>query len=94
MFLVTLIVASPAAAQSSNPTELKVAIMVVPPFVMRRDGSYTGFGIDLWNAVATEGEDGLSLHVGCDIARRGVALEKRRYRRVTGHYNRGTRRRI
>jgi polar amino acid transport system substrate-binding protein len=54
MFLVTLILASPAAAQSSNPTELKVAIMVVPPFVMRQDGSYTGFGIDLWNAVATQ----------------------------------------
>lgn len=31
MFLVTLIAASPAAAQSANPTELKVAIMVVPP---------------------------------------------------------------
>lgn len=54
MFLVTLIAASPAAAQSSDPTELKVAIMVVPPFVMRQDGSYTGFGIDLWNAVAIQ----------------------------------------
>jgi ABC-type amino acid transport substrate-binding protein len=46
--------ASPAAAQSANLTELKVAIMVVPPFVMRQDGLYTGFGIDLWNAVAAK----------------------------------------
>ena len=54
VFLVTLIAASPAAAQSTNPTALKVAIMVVPPLVMRQDGSYTGFGIDLWNAVAAQ----------------------------------------
>jgi ABC-type amino acid transport substrate-binding protein len=54
MFLVTLMAASPSAAQSGNPTELKVAITVVPPFVMRQDGSYSGFGIDLWNAVATQ----------------------------------------
>ena len=54
MFLVTLIAASPAAAQSANPTELKVAIMVVPPFVMRQDRSHTGFGIDIWNAVAAQ----------------------------------------
>jgi hypothetical protein len=71
MFLVTLIAASPAAAQSSNPTELKVAIMVVPPFVMRQDGSYTGFRHRSLERRRdpNEGEDGLSPHVGCDIAR-------------------------
>src|SRR5215469_7635458 len=54
IFALTLMAASPAAAQSGNPVELKVAIMVVPPFVMRQDGSYTGFGIDLWNALASQ----------------------------------------
>jgi len=54
IFALTLMAASPAAAQGGGPTELKVAIMVVPPFVMEQDGSYSGFGIDLWNAVATQ----------------------------------------
>src|SRR5215469_6267828 len=54
IFALTLMAASPAAAQGGSPTELKVAIMVVPPFVMEQDGSYTGFGIDLWNALATQ----------------------------------------
>src|SRR5262245_2491359 len=54
MFLLTLMAVSPDAAQSGNPAELKVAIMVVPPFVMRQDGSYTGFSIEVWNALATQ----------------------------------------
>jgi len=54
MFLLTLMAVSPAAAQSGNPAQLKVAIMVVPPFVMRQDGSYTGFSIEVWNALATQ----------------------------------------
>ena len=44
---------SPVAAQNpSNPTELNVAVAVVPPFVMEQNGSLTGFSIDLWNAIA------------------------------------------
>ena len=54
IFVLTLMAAVPAAAQSGNTRELKVAIIVVPPFVMLQDGSYSGFGIDLWNAVAAQ----------------------------------------
>lgn len=54
ILLLTLVAASPGAAQSGNIPELKVGIMVVPPFVMEQNGSYSGFGIDLWNAVATQ----------------------------------------
>jgi len=31
-----------------------VDIALVPPLVMEKDGSYTGFDIDLWNAIASE----------------------------------------
>ena len=52
---VVLLVSSAALAQNrSNPTELNVAVAVVPPFVMEQDGSLTGFSIDLWNAVAAQ----------------------------------------
>ena len=33
-------------------TELRVAVTVIPPFIMDQDGSLTGFSIDLWNAIA------------------------------------------
>jgi polar amino acid transport system substrate-binding protein len=50
-----LMVSSAALAQNrSNPTELNVAVAVVPPFVMEQNGSLTGFSIDLWNAVAAQ----------------------------------------
>jgi polar amino acid transport system substrate-binding protein len=54
VFLLSLVAAAPATAQSGNTSELRVAIMVVPPFVIQQDGSYTGFSIDLWNALATQ----------------------------------------
>lgn len=54
VLLLTLVAASPAAPQSANTPELKVGIMVVPPFVMGQNGSYSGFAIDLWNAVAAQ----------------------------------------
>jgi polar amino acid transport system substrate-binding protein len=54
VLLLTGMAAPPAGAQSGNTSKLRVAVMVVPPFVMRQDGSYTGFAIDLWNAVATQ----------------------------------------
>ena len=48
-----LMVSSAALAQNrSNPTELNVAVAVVPPFVMEQNGSLTGFSIDLWGAIA------------------------------------------
>ena len=42
--------AFPAAAQS--PPEMRVAVAVIPPFVMQQPNGLSGFAIDLWNAVA------------------------------------------
>lgn len=47
----TVIVVSSAMAQTSAP-ELRVAVGIVPPFVMEQNGALTGFSIELWNAVA------------------------------------------
>jgi polar amino acid transport system substrate-binding protein len=54
VLLLTGMAAPLATAQSGNSSELKVAVTVIPPFVMRQGSSYTGFAIDLWNAVATQ----------------------------------------
>jgi|SRR5215469_6595809 len=54
LLLLTLIAAGPVLAQQNAP-ELRAGILVVPPFVVRQeDGSLTGYGIDLWNAVSAE----------------------------------------
>ena len=51
--LVFMVSSSSAAAQNrSNPTELNVAVVLIPPFVMQQNGSLTGFSVDLWNAIA------------------------------------------
>ena len=42
--------ALPAAAQSTP--EMRVAVAVIPPFVMQQPNGLSGFAIDLWNAVA------------------------------------------
>ena len=48
-------VSSSAVAQSrSTPSELNVAVAVVPPFIMQQNGSLSGFDIDLWNAIAAQ----------------------------------------
>lgn len=52
LLLVVMVSSSAAAQDRRNPTELKVAVAVIPPFVMQQNGSLTGFSIDLWNAIA------------------------------------------
>ena len=49
-FLVMGLQLAPLRAQS-NPT-LRVAIKPLTPFVMKQGTAYTGFSIDLWNAIA------------------------------------------
>ena len=54
--LATPAYAQPASTATVSTTggtpELHVAAFVVPPLVMEQNGSLTGFGIDLWNAIA------------------------------------------
>jgi polar amino acid transport system substrate-binding protein len=44
--------ASSAAAQVQGSLKLRVAVAILPPFVIQQNGTLTGFSIDLWNAVA------------------------------------------
>ena len=41
-----------ATSTKDEAAELRVAVMIAPPFVMeQKNGSLTGFSIDLWNAI-------------------------------------------
>ncbi len=45
--------APPAPATSAAaPGQIRVAVRVLPPFVIEQNGVYTGFSIELWNAIA------------------------------------------
>ena len=52
--------ASAQAAQTAEPTQpppaptLRVAVKEFPPFVTKQGSVFTGFSIDLWNAIAQE----------------------------------------
>lgn len=48
-FLLPLLLVGPATAQTIN-----VSTIERPPFVMQNDGEYSGFSIDLWDALAQE----------------------------------------
>ena len=61
LVLISTALTAPAHAQptstSTNPTrdespELRVAAVIIPPFVMEQNGSLTGFNIELWDAIA------------------------------------------
>jgi polar amino acid transport system substrate-binding protein len=53
VLLLISIVAPPAQAQR-KPQDLRVGVMIAPPFVTEDGGALDGFSIELWNAVATQ----------------------------------------
>ena len=59
-----------ASAQGRSP-ELRVAAVVVPPFIMEQNGSLTGFSIELWNAIAALLKLKTSYQIMPDVARTG-----------------------
>lgn len=61
---------APVSAQGKIP-ELRVAVLLVPPFVMEQNGSLTGFSIELWNAIVAR----LSLKTSYQIMADAHALE-------------------
>lgn len=79
LVLVFMVSSSAAAQNRSNPTELNVAVVVVPPFVMEQNGSLTGFSIDLWNAVAAQMNIRTNYRTLADVA---SILEAMRSKRV------------
>jgi polar amino acid transport system substrate-binding protein len=46
--------ASSAASIQSESSAVRVAVFIAPPSVMEVNGSLSGFGIDLWNAIAEQ----------------------------------------
>ena len=63
---------SPAAPAQATTGPLRVAAVVVPPFVMHQNGLLTGFSIELWNAIAAR----LKLKTSYQILPDGSALER------------------
>ena len=50
--VLTLMKVSLGAAQAPrSASELRVAVAILPPFVMQQNGSLTGFSIELWSAI-------------------------------------------
>lgn len=49
LFVVLMLL--PAAAHAADH-DVKVSLRVLPPFVVAANGQYTGFSVDLWNAIA------------------------------------------
>jgi polar amino acid transport system substrate-binding protein len=65
--------ASPTAVPAPDDTvELRVAALIVPPFVMEQNGSLTGFNIELWNAIAAR----LKLRTSYEILPDPITLEQ------------------
>jgi len=65
--------ASTAAASVPGETpELRVAALVIPPFVMEQNGSLSGFSIELWDAIAAR----LKLKTRYQILPDAITLEE------------------
>ena len=70
-FLLTLVVAAiavaPASAQKQDK-DLRVTTRVLPPMVVDRNGSLTGFSIDLWNEISQRLKLKSNYQVAPDVA--------------------------
>lgn len=67
LFVAFFALCFPAFAQTEAPT-LRVATREIAPFVMQRDGKFSGFSIDLWNAIAGELKVGSKFEVKPNVA--------------------------
>ena len=63
---------SPAASAQGEAPALRVAAIIVPPIVMEKNGTLTGFSVDLWNAIAAR----LKLKTSFEIMPDAGALEE------------------
>jgi polar amino acid transport system substrate-binding protein len=53
MLALVLVLGYPSLVQAQNaPSELRVATLIAPPFVLKAGDQLTGFSIDIWEAVA------------------------------------------
>ena len=77
--------ASPAAASApAEMPELRVATIVAPPNVMERNGTLTGFSVDLWNAIAARLKVKSSFQIAPDVSHLEEALRSKNADLIVG----------
>ena len=59
---------SPAASAQGQTSELRVAMVLLPPSAMEQNGTLTGFSVDLWNAIAARLKVKTSYQVMPDVS--------------------------
>ncbi len=67
---------SGASAQGETP-ELRVAAYIAPPSVVEKNGTLTGFSIDLWNAIAARLKVKTSYQIVPDVSHLEEALRSK-----------------
>ena len=68
----------PAQAQDETK-ELRVVTRMLPPIILTDQGELSGFGIDLWNAIAEQMQVRTAFNVAADV---GALLERVRSRKA------------
>jgi len=67
-----------AASAEGETSEVRVAAILVPPFVMEQNGSLTGFSIELWNTIAARLKLKSSYQIMPDISALEEAMRSKR----------------
>ncbi|MFZ2061760.1 MAG: transporter substrate-binding domain-containing protein [Candidatus Binatus sp.] len=75
---------SPAVSAPGEPPELRVATIVAPPNVMERNGTLTGFSVDLWNAIAARLKVKSSFQIEPDVSHLEEALRSKNADLIVG----------
>jgi polar amino acid transport system substrate-binding protein len=70
-------VGSAAASGQSSTPELRVAAFLAPPSVMEKNGTLTGFSVDLWKAIAARLKVKTSYQIVPDVSHLEEALRSK-----------------
>ena len=68
---------SPAASVQGQTSELRVAMVLLPPSAMEQNGTLTGFSVDLWNAIAARLKAKTSYQVMPDVSHLEEAMRSK-----------------
>jgi polar amino acid transport system substrate-binding protein len=79
-----------ASAQGETP-EIRVAAIVAPPITMEQNGSLTGFGVDLWNAIAARLKVKTSYQIMPDVSHLEEAMRSKSVDLILGVFITSTR---
>ncbi len=75
---------APAASAQGETVELQAAAVISPPFIVKQDGSLTGFNIELWSAIAAQLKLKTSYQLMPDIGSMEEALRSKSVDLVVG----------